>query len=141
MQLPFAVPSSAEMLVNFNVRDNFGPFSTPSPVPPHPHPNGADTPRSLAGTPSSPSNSVLDSVSDRLRRDSVVSSAASQTSSQDNRSLPTPVLPDEFFAVLDAAKAEALDKVPVQRHGTGLGLDAEPGDGDTGPGKIGRAHV
>ena len=124
------------MLVNFNSKDNFGPFSSPVLTSTH---TGAETPRSTAGSPASLASSVLDSVSDRLRRDSATSTAAS---SYEGRSLPVPVLPEEFFAVLDAAKFEAYTSQlssqapPAPRTGAvgrlGLGLEGDPGS--EGPG-------
>ncbi|KAK4706090.1 hypothetical protein P7C70_g95, partial [Phenoliferia sp. Uapishka_3] len=125
--LPFAVPSSAEMLVNTSTKDAFGPFS--SPIPPTGAQDGAVTPRSVTSSPSPPASSILESVSDRLRNDSATSPAISQSSSSEGQYLPIPILPDEFFAVLDAAKAESYGQYrqEVRRvDGLGLGGDSRP---------------
>ncbi|GJN87708.1 hypothetical protein Rhopal_000663-T1 [Rhodotorula paludigena] len=95
--LPFAVPSSSDMLIHFDQPDAFGPF-THSPHPSRHVSSDADTmPRS----------------SSRLSLSSLApSTGASPSPSPSPASAPSPpafapVLPDDFFAVWDAAKAQS----------------------------------
>ncbi|GAA5892160.1 hypothetical protein JCM8208_001457 [Rhodotorula glutinis] len=123
--LPFAVPSSPSMLVHFDAPEAFGPFAH-SNAPTQPtSSDGARTPRSSSrlslasiSRPALPTFSSSATVSASSFADSTAASSLAPTSSP---GLPTPppppppshpssfapVLPDDFFAVLDAAKASA----------------------------------
>lgn len=124
------------MLVNFSAKDPFGPFS--SPAPPAAPQSGNTTPRSLASSsfPSSASLSAnLDAASARLRSDVSDAGSVGRRASDDLPPSyhPVPVLPDEFFAVLDAAKVEAFGARYGRQDGQGYhgggGGEAEEGPG------------
>ncbi|GAA5937900.1 hypothetical protein JCM3775_002391 [Rhodotorula graminis] len=124
--LPFAVPSSPSMLVHFDAPEAFGPFAHSS-APTRPtSSDGTRTPRSSShlslssiSRPGLPTFSSSATVSASSFADS---STASSLAPSPSPGLPTPppppphlslpssfapVLPDDFFAVLDAAKAGA----------------------------------
>ncbi|GAA5856383.1 hypothetical protein JCM8547_008716 [Rhodosporidiobolus lusitaniae] len=128
--LPFAVPTSAEMLVNFAQPDAFGPFAHFSHSSSSRHPfnprassseTGTATPRSASrlslasnGRLSShPASSFSPSAAPTISDDasSVLSSSSAvlpgAPPSLHDREPFTPVLPDDFFAVWDAAKRKA----------------------------------
>jgi hypothetical protein len=93
VQLPFAVPSSADILLHFDAPDAFGPFAPPldspplaSPIPATPQPNGVPFPSPI-------------------------------------KKRFVPLLPDDFFSVLDGATSHAYRV----RHGT---EDAEQDRGE-----------
>ncbi|KAI5477084.1 DIL and Ankyrin domain containing protein [Pseudohyphozyma bogoriensis] len=129
--LPFAVPSSAEMLVNFRSKDAFGPFSSPDP-----QTSGAETPRSVVGSEASRRASVaLNGAAVRLATGGSDDGSDGQSpipEEEDLRFIPT--LPEEFFAVLDAAKEEAYGQQQGSRPSDGLGFelddDSIPRNGD-----------
>lgn len=87
LQLPFAVPSSAEMLLNFRIKDAFGPFAK-------------------TATSSRPSSTPTNSNRNSLLLSDAASSRSTSTAepAPDEDTRFVPILPDDFFAVLDAAK-------------------------------------
>ncbi|GAA5905453.1 hypothetical protein JCM6882_003165 [Rhodosporidiobolus microsporus] len=119
--LPFAVPTSAEMLVNFDQPDAFGPFAASA------HSRTLNTASSDNGGNATPRSSSRLSYSSASRLSTPASSfspasapaddsasiASFSSSAAESRPPPpipepfTPVIPDDFFAVWDAAKAKA----------------------------------
>ncbi|GAA5850848.1 hypothetical protein JCM9279_003946 [Rhodotorula babjevae] len=125
--LPFAVPSSPSMLVHFDAPEAFGPFAHSSAPTQPTSSDGARTPRSSSrlslssiSRPALPTFSSSATVSASSFADSPAASLAPTPSPglltsptpapprpDSRRSSFAPVLPDDFFAVLDAAKASA----------------------------------
>lgn len=116
MQLPFALPTVTDNLLTFGEPHAFGPLATTPTTPSFKRMSHMKSP-SLASLSSSPSNGYSDvPAATRSRPSSVVGSDSSSISAGDssNTSLGTtrtrifvPVIPDGFFAKLDAAKAKA----------------------------------
>ncbi|GAA5963920.1 hypothetical protein JCM21900_001147 [Sporobolomyces salmonicolor] len=106
--LPFAIPTSAEMLVNFDQPDAFGPFAAvPSRLSTSNSENGTATPRSLSRL-SLSSASRLSSNHDLPPSDAPSLRSISTGGDEVNPKEPfVPLLPDDFFVVWDAAKARA----------------------------------
>ncbi|GAA5957255.1 hypothetical protein JCM3765_000405 [Sporobolomyces pararoseus] len=115
--LPFAVPSSAEMLVNFDQPDAFGPFAPSRPRSRVNSREGTATPRSLSRM-SFTSSSRLSSAAEPDSTTTLTSPDPSSSSSTDLQPQDpfVPILPDDFFAVWDAAKARAST---AHRHQNG----------------------
>ncbi|GAA6005332.1 hypothetical protein JCM10207_002941 [Rhodosporidiobolus poonsookiae] len=116
--LPFAVPTSAEMLVNFDAPDAFGPFANARLVPPRANSEGTATPRSssrLSLSSTSRQSTPASTFSGGAPLDDAASikSFATDTSSArpagalGEKEPFVPVLPDDFFAVWDAARVKA----------------------------------
>ena len=123
--LPFALPSSAEMLLNLRRTDAFGPFASGSGS--HGS-DGAHTPRSSAASVAS-RRSLGASVNGQSRRLSTASDAGSllSVSSDGGRDEDgagaefSPLLPDDFFAVFDQAKVAAYERARRARGMAGAG--------------------
>ncbi|SCV72587.1 BQ2448_4124 [Microbotryum intermedium] len=90
--LPFALPTSADLLLHFDSPDAFGAFATP-------------TWGSVAGS-HSHAGSIADPTSPS-KASNASTSAASDADSIIIRTAFAPVLPEEFFDLLDAAKRRA----------------------------------
>ncbi|GAA5820324.1 hypothetical protein JCM3770_004047 [Rhodotorula araucariae] len=111
--LPFAIPSSADMLVHVNAPEAFGPFANtclPSQRPSSS--SGATTPRSSSHlsltSPSRPSpHSLSPAVTPASTNADDPFSASPRPTATAHPTSIVPLLPDDFFAVLDAAKARA----------------------------------
>ncbi|BGO98269.1 hypothetical protein NBRC10513v2_002661 [Rhodotorula toruloides] len=103
--LPFAVPTSANMLIHFDQPEAFGPFAGSQPSLSRPRSlSGATTPRSRLSLSSASRMSSSASIVNGL---STPQTETSSLSSSARRREPfAPTLPDDFFAVLDAAKAK-----------------------------------
>ncbi|GAA5859929.1 hypothetical protein JCM1840_001800 [Sporobolomyces johnsonii] len=121
--LPFAVPTSAEMLVNFDQPDAFGPFAA---VPPRTSNSNSNNSENGTATPRSISRLSLSSASRLSSNDLSASDAASLRSISTNggelkpKEPFVPLLPDDFFAVWDAAKARAGYPVGGGANGAGM---------------------
>ncbi|GAA5971418.1 hypothetical protein JCM11641_008345 [Rhodosporidiobolus odoratus] len=136
--LPFAVPTSAEMLVNFNQPDAFGPFANSRLTLPRTNSEGTATPRSSSrlslgsnsrfstpassfsppvgfGAAATDDSTSIRSFSTEASRPLSLSLSSSSSSTQprpEGVANPCqepfrPVLPDDFFAVWDAAKMKS----------------------------------
>lgn len=130
-QLPFAVPSSAEMLVNFAQPDAFGPFAHSRQHLP-PRSEGTTTPRSSSrlslSSMSRPSFHPTTSATTITTADDAASIFSFSTDASrpplpssesiKDREPFTPVLPDDFFAVWDAAKEKAGQRLPPSTSAT-----------------------
>ncbi|KDE08749.1 hypothetical protein MVLG_01203 [Microbotryum lychnidis-dioicae p1A1 Lamole] len=90
--LPFALPTSADLLLHFDSPDAFGAFATP-------------TWGSVAGS-HSHAGSIVDPMSPS-KASHASNTAASDAGSIIIRTAFAPVLPEEFFNLLDAAKRRA----------------------------------
>ncbi|BGO88657.1 hypothetical protein NBRC10512_003485 [Rhodotorula toruloides] len=102
--LPFAVPTSADMLIHFDQPDAFGPFAgSRRPLSRSRSSSGATTPRSRLSLSSVSRMSSSASVVNGLSTPQTETSSLAATS---RREPFAPTLPDDFFAVLDAAKAK-----------------------------------
>ncbi|GAA5895064.1 uncharacterized protein JCM6883_002308 [Sporobolomyces salmoneus] len=136
--LPFAVPSSAEMLINFDQPDAFGPFA-PSRSRTNTSGDGTTTPRSLSRL-SFTSSSRRSTIASRTDLDpdssTLTSPNLSLTSSSELKPKEpfVPLLPDDFFAVWDAAKARAARS----HHGVAA---LEGGGGISGSWQSWRDHM
>ncbi|BGP45131.1 hypothetical protein JCM10450v2_000948 [Rhodotorula kratochvilovae] len=137
--LPFAVPSSADLLIHFDLPEAFGPFAnshlalqraTSSTD------GGTTTPRSgsrlsLASLSRPSSHSLSPSVTPATTTatdDPFVASPSPQPSAAAVApTAVTPLLPDDFFAVLDAAKARAGQ--PAQPSAAAALLASHPAGG------------
>ncbi|GAA6041719.1 hypothetical protein JCM8097_003099 [Rhodosporidiobolus ruineniae] len=141
--LPFAVPTSAEMLVNFHQPDAFGPFAGARPNPSAARSNsegGTATPRSssrlsLSSTSrlSTPASALQSTATTPPLPPPVASDTASIASFSSSSAAPsgaspappepfTPLLPDDFFSVWDAAKLKSSSspRAPVQSASAAL---------------------
>ncbi|KAM0792791.1 hypothetical protein ACM66B_002560 [Microbotryomycetes sp. NB124-2] len=123
--LPFAVPSSAEMLLNLTSQDSFGPFANVEPRRARSSTSGRTLHHSQSAA------SIASVASSRRGGDSAVNSpdassvvdAATVAERERPEVVFAPVLPDDFFSVLDRAKSQALARARMQREAeTGLPL-------------------
>lgn len=124
--LPFALPSSAEMLLNLRRKDAFGPFAAGE----GPHgSDGTTTPKSSAASVAS-RRSLGASANGNPRRHSAASDSASLLSvstdggrdadEDEGETEFTPLLPDDFFALYDQAKVAAYERARRMRGHPGL---------------------
>lgn len=105
LQLPFAVPTSAEMLVNFRTKDAFGPFASEV-SPAATFISTFSENQSLRHMSSRGSMQSYTSVIDHLGNSPPIGGALAAP--DDTRFVP--VLPDDFFSVIDAAKSHAYGR-------------------------------
>lgn len=116
------------MLINFDQPDAFGPFAPNRPRSNANSREGTATPRSLSRMSFTSSSRFSSSIHENEPESgSVASPNLSSTSSEPRPKEPfVPLLPDDFFAVWDAAKARAAN---AHRHQNG-GVSAVPNGGD-----------
>ncbi|GAA5924434.1 uncharacterized protein JCM15063_005642 [Sporobolomyces koalae] len=104
--LPFAVPSSADMLISFDEPEAFGPFAPSRPRSNPASREGSATPRSISRM-SFASSARMSTIQQDLDQttNSVEPVKIDEQPEVEPKEPFVPLLPDDFFAVWDAAKA------------------------------------